>query len=169
MPERRERPTVCGYRIIGEVACNDLPQPVSLIWGQCACDRDCTLVREARTDPQTLTCDVEGQQLAKARLGKAEAIRRFDAHDPKPTMCHLPIGRALTFRRRTSRSPRQLRNQPPLLLRVLNLEFFDGLLDGALSIGSVNVADQGRRRALDHGPVAQSGGLLWRHQQASQG
>ena len=32
MPERRERPTVCGYRIIGEVACNDLPQPVSLIW-----------------------------------------------------------------------------------------------------------------------------------------
>src|SRR6202049_1904333 len=32
MPERRKRPTICGDRIIGEVACNDLPQPVSLIW-----------------------------------------------------------------------------------------------------------------------------------------
>src|SRR5246500_4422251 len=32
MPERRERPAIRGYRIIGEVACNDLPQPVSLIW-----------------------------------------------------------------------------------------------------------------------------------------
>src|SRR3982074_2645923 len=32
MPERRERPAICGYRIIGEVACNDLPQPVSLSW-----------------------------------------------------------------------------------------------------------------------------------------
>jgi predicted 3-demethylubiquinone-9 3-methyltransferase (glyoxalase superfamily) len=30
MPERRERPDVCGYRIIGEVACNNLPQSVSL-------------------------------------------------------------------------------------------------------------------------------------------
>src|SRR6266851_7364502 len=32
MPERRKRPTVCGYRIIGEMACNDLPQPVTLSW-----------------------------------------------------------------------------------------------------------------------------------------
>src|SRR5258708_12736192 len=32
MPERRERPAIFGYRIIGEVACNDLPQPVSLSW-----------------------------------------------------------------------------------------------------------------------------------------
>src|SRR6195256_2891860 len=32
MPERRERPAICGYRIIGEVACNDLPQTVSLSW-----------------------------------------------------------------------------------------------------------------------------------------
>src|SRR6516165_4780277 len=32
MPERRERPTICGYRIVSEVACNDLPQPVTLIW-----------------------------------------------------------------------------------------------------------------------------------------
>src|SRR6516164_2948540 len=31
MPERRERPTVCGYRIISEMACNDLLQPVALI------------------------------------------------------------------------------------------------------------------------------------------
>jgi len=30
--ERQERPTICGYRIIGEVACNNLPQPVSLFW-----------------------------------------------------------------------------------------------------------------------------------------
>ena len=32
MPERRERPTICGYRIISEMACNDLLQPVALIW-----------------------------------------------------------------------------------------------------------------------------------------
>src|SRR5580692_2960087 len=32
MPERRKRPTICGYRIIGEMACNDLPQPVTLSW-----------------------------------------------------------------------------------------------------------------------------------------
>ena len=32
MPERRERPTICGYRIVSEVACNDLLQPVALIW-----------------------------------------------------------------------------------------------------------------------------------------
>ena len=32
MPERRERPAIRGYRIIGEVACYDLPQPASLIW-----------------------------------------------------------------------------------------------------------------------------------------
>ena len=32
MPERRERPTVCGYRIVSEMACNDLLQPVTLIW-----------------------------------------------------------------------------------------------------------------------------------------
>jgi hypothetical protein len=31
MPERRERPAIRGYRIIGEVACYDLPQPASLI------------------------------------------------------------------------------------------------------------------------------------------
>jgi len=31
MPKRRERPTVCGYRIISEMACNDLLQPVTLI------------------------------------------------------------------------------------------------------------------------------------------
>src|SRR5262249_28481729 len=32
MPARRERPTVCGYRIVSEMACNDLLQPVTLIW-----------------------------------------------------------------------------------------------------------------------------------------
>src|SRR5499427_5686541 len=32
MPERRERPTVCGYRVVSEMACNDLLQPVTLIW-----------------------------------------------------------------------------------------------------------------------------------------
>ena len=32
MPERRERPTICGYRIVSEMACNNLPQPVTLIW-----------------------------------------------------------------------------------------------------------------------------------------
>ena len=32
MPERRERPTICGYRIVSEMACNDLLQPVTLIW-----------------------------------------------------------------------------------------------------------------------------------------
>src|ERR1700726_1772297 len=32
LPEGRERSTICGYRIIDEVACNDLPQPVSLFW-----------------------------------------------------------------------------------------------------------------------------------------
>jgi len=32
MSESQERPTICGYRIIGEVACDDLPQPVSLFW-----------------------------------------------------------------------------------------------------------------------------------------
>ena len=32
MPERRKRPTICGYRIIGEMACNDLAQPVTLSW-----------------------------------------------------------------------------------------------------------------------------------------
>src|SRR5262249_36624053 len=32
MPERRERPAICGYRIVSEMACNDLPQPVALIW-----------------------------------------------------------------------------------------------------------------------------------------
>src|SRR5215831_1968988 len=32
MPERRERPTICGYRIVSEMACNDLLQPVALIW-----------------------------------------------------------------------------------------------------------------------------------------
>ena len=32
MPERRERPTICGYRIVSEMACNDLLQPVNLIW-----------------------------------------------------------------------------------------------------------------------------------------
>ena len=31
MPERRERPTICGYRIISEMACNDLLQPVALM------------------------------------------------------------------------------------------------------------------------------------------
>ena len=32
MPERRERPTICGYRIVSEMACNDLLQPATLIW-----------------------------------------------------------------------------------------------------------------------------------------
>jgi hypothetical protein len=32
MPERRERPTICGYRIVSEMAYNDLLQPVTLIW-----------------------------------------------------------------------------------------------------------------------------------------
>src|SRR5262249_24473865 len=32
MPERRERPTICGYRIVSEMACNDLLQPVTLSW-----------------------------------------------------------------------------------------------------------------------------------------
>src|SRR5215470_16201814 len=32
MPERRERPTICGYRIVSKMACNDLPQPVTLSW-----------------------------------------------------------------------------------------------------------------------------------------
>src|ERR1700749_3666799 len=32
MPERRERPAIRGYRIVGEVACYNLPQPASLIW-----------------------------------------------------------------------------------------------------------------------------------------
>src|SRR5499427_10328434 len=32
MPERRERPTICGYRIVSKMACNDLLQPVTLIW-----------------------------------------------------------------------------------------------------------------------------------------
>jgi hypothetical protein len=32
MPERGERPTVRGNRIVGEMACHDLPQPVSLRW-----------------------------------------------------------------------------------------------------------------------------------------
>src|SRR5215468_7426388 len=32
MPERRERPTICGYRIVRKMACNDLLQPVTLIW-----------------------------------------------------------------------------------------------------------------------------------------
>jgi hypothetical protein len=31
MPERRERPTICGYRIVSEMAGNDLLQPVTLI------------------------------------------------------------------------------------------------------------------------------------------
>src|SRR5215468_9365868 len=31
MPERRERPTICGYRIVRKMACNDLLQPVTLI------------------------------------------------------------------------------------------------------------------------------------------
>jgi hypothetical protein len=30
MPERCERPTICGHGIVGEVARNDSPQPVSL-------------------------------------------------------------------------------------------------------------------------------------------
>jgi hypothetical protein len=32
MPERRKRPTICGYRIIGEMTRNDLSQPVTLSW-----------------------------------------------------------------------------------------------------------------------------------------
>src|SRR5262249_46551631 len=32
MPERRKRPTICGYRIVSEMACNDLLQPATLIW-----------------------------------------------------------------------------------------------------------------------------------------
>src|SRR5215472_1963716 len=32
MPELRERPSICGYRIVSEMACNDLLQPVALIW-----------------------------------------------------------------------------------------------------------------------------------------
>src|SRR5215469_9630516 len=32
MSERRERPTIGGYRIVSEMACHDLPQPVTLIW-----------------------------------------------------------------------------------------------------------------------------------------
>jgi len=32
MPKRCERPTIRGNRIISEVACNDLPQPVALSW-----------------------------------------------------------------------------------------------------------------------------------------
>src|ERR1700759_2818923 len=32
MPERRKRPAIRGYRIVGEVTCYDLPQPASLIW-----------------------------------------------------------------------------------------------------------------------------------------
>src|SRR5262252_8531054 len=32
MPERRERPTICGHRIVNEMAGDDLLQPVALIW-----------------------------------------------------------------------------------------------------------------------------------------
>src|SRR6516162_9870806 len=32
MPERRERPTICGYCTVSKMACNDLLQPVTLIW-----------------------------------------------------------------------------------------------------------------------------------------
>jgi Winged helix-turn helix len=32
LPERRERPTICGYSIVSEMACDDLLQPVALIW-----------------------------------------------------------------------------------------------------------------------------------------
>src|SRR5712672_2206326 len=32
MPERRERPTVCRDRMVGEVASHDLPQPFPLLW-----------------------------------------------------------------------------------------------------------------------------------------
>jgi hypothetical protein len=32
MPERRKLPTICGHRIIGEMAYNDLPQPETLSW-----------------------------------------------------------------------------------------------------------------------------------------
>src|SRR5260370_16643516 len=34
MPERRERPTVCRNRVVGEVARHDLPQPFPLLWNR---------------------------------------------------------------------------------------------------------------------------------------
>src|ERR1700716_2259588 len=34
MPERRERPTICRNRVVGEVASHDLPQPFPLLWNR---------------------------------------------------------------------------------------------------------------------------------------
>jgi hypothetical protein len=34
MPERRERPTVCRNRVVGEVASHDLPQQFPLLWNR---------------------------------------------------------------------------------------------------------------------------------------
>src|SRR5258706_496891 len=34
MPERRERPTFCRNRVVGEVASHDLPQPFPLLWNR---------------------------------------------------------------------------------------------------------------------------------------